>query len=45
MNAIAAAVGDEVFRRSPVTPDMILNGARKRREAHARAADGTYLDA
>ena len=25
MNAIAAAVGDEVFRRSPVTADMILN--------------------
>jgi hypothetical protein len=24
MNAIAAAVGDEVFRRSPVSPDMIL---------------------
>ena len=25
MNAIAAAVGDEVFRRTPVTPDIILN--------------------
>jgi xanthine dehydrogenase molybdenum-binding subunit len=25
MNAIAAAVGDEVFRRTPVTPDVILN--------------------
>jgi len=25
MNAIADAVGDEVFRRSPVTPDIILN--------------------
>jgi CO/xanthine dehydrogenase Mo-binding subunit len=24
MNAIAAAVGDDVFRRSPVTPDIIL---------------------
>ena len=24
MNAIAAAVGDEVFRRTPVTPDVIL---------------------
>jgi len=25
MNAIAAAVGDEIFRRTPVTPDVILN--------------------
>jgi len=25
MNAIADAVGDEVFRRSPVSPDIILN--------------------
>jgi CO/xanthine dehydrogenase Mo-binding subunit len=25
MNALAAAVGDEVFRRTPVTPDVILN--------------------
>jgi xanthine dehydrogenase molybdenum-binding subunit len=25
MNAIADAIGDEVFRRSPVTPDIILN--------------------
>ena len=24
MNAIADALGDEIFRRSPVTPDMIL---------------------
>ena len=34
MNAIAAAVGDEVFRRTPVTPDVILmaiehNGQRQ----------------
>jgi CO/xanthine dehydrogenase Mo-binding subunit len=37
MNAIAAAVGDEVFRRSPVTSDMILlaleNGGRRAHEA------------
>ena len=36
MNAIAAAVGDEVFRRSPVTPDMILmaleNGGKRTHE-------------
>jgi CO/xanthine dehydrogenase Mo-binding subunit len=25
LNALAAAVGDEVFRRTPVTPDVILN--------------------
>ncbi len=25
INALAAAVGDEVFRRTPVTPDVILN--------------------
>jgi CO/xanthine dehydrogenase Mo-binding subunit len=24
MNALADALGDEIFRRSPVTPDMIL---------------------
>jgi xanthine dehydrogenase molybdenum-binding subunit len=37
MNAIAAAVGDEVFRRSPVTSDMILmaleNGGKRVHEA------------
>jgi CO/xanthine dehydrogenase Mo-binding subunit len=37
MNAIAAAVGDEVFRRSPVTPDVILealeNGGQRQHEA------------
>ena len=37
MNAIAAAVGDEVFRRSPVTPDVILtaleNGGKRTHEA------------
>ena len=33
MNAIAAAVGDEVFRRSPVTADMHSDGARERRQA------------
>jgi hypothetical protein len=25
MNAIADALGDEIFRRSPVSPDIILN--------------------
>ncbi|MDR1989799.1 MAG: xanthine dehydrogenase family protein molybdopterin-binding subunit [Acidobacteriaceae bacterium] len=36
MNAIAAAVGDEVFRRSPVTADIILmaleNGGKRQHE-------------
>ena len=42
MNAIAAAVGDEVFRRSPVTADMILT-ALENGAAHARGADGAHL--
>jgi len=37
MNAILAAIGDEAFRRSPVTPDMILmaleNGGKRQHEA------------
>ncbi len=37
MNALAAAVGDEVFRRTPVTPDVILtaleNGGKRTHEA------------
>jgi CO/xanthine dehydrogenase Mo-binding subunit len=37
MNAIAAAVGDDVFRRSPVTADLILmaleNGGQRQHEA------------
>jgi CO/xanthine dehydrogenase Mo-binding subunit len=37
MNAIADAIGDEVFRRSPVSPDIILNalenGGRRTHEA------------
>ena len=37
MNAIAAAVGDEVFRRTPVTPDVILqaleHGGQRQHEA------------
>jgi CO/xanthine dehydrogenase Mo-binding subunit len=37
MNAIAAAVGDEVFRRTPVTPDIVLqaleNGGKRQHEA------------
>ena len=36
MNAILAAIGDEAFRRSPVTPDMILmaleNGGKRQHE-------------
>jgi len=36
MNAILAAVGDETFRRSPVTPDVILqaleNGGKRQHE-------------
>jgi xanthine dehydrogenase molybdenum-binding subunit len=34
MNAIIDAVGDEVFRRSPVTPDMILASLEAGRVAH-----------
>jgi CO/xanthine dehydrogenase Mo-binding subunit len=37
MNALAAAVGDEIFRRTPVTPDVILaaleNGGKRTHEA------------
>ena len=43
VNAIAAAVGDEVFRRAPVTADMILTALEQGR-ADARAADGEHLD-
>ena len=32
MNAIADAVGDEIFRRSPVSPDIAAERARKRRQ-------------
>jgi CO/xanthine dehydrogenase Mo-binding subunit len=34
MNAIAAAVGDEVFRRSPVTSDVILTALEAGKPAH-----------
>jgi CO/xanthine dehydrogenase Mo-binding subunit len=34
LNAIAAAVGDEVFRRAPVTPDMILMALENGRPMH-----------
>jgi CO/xanthine dehydrogenase Mo-binding subunit len=34
VNAIAAAVGDEVFRRAPVTPDMILGSLEAGRPVH-----------
>jgi CO/xanthine dehydrogenase Mo-binding subunit len=34
VNAISAAVGDEVFRRAPVTPDMILMALEHGRPMH-----------
>jgi hypothetical protein len=34
MNAIAAAVGDEIFRRSPVTSDIILTALEAGKPAH-----------
>ncbi|MEW6323532.1 MAG: xanthine dehydrogenase family protein molybdopterin-binding subunit [Acidobacteriota bacterium] len=34
LNALAAAVGDEVFRRAPVTPDMILSALEAGRPMH-----------
>jgi CO/xanthine dehydrogenase Mo-binding subunit len=34
VNAIAAAVGDEVFRRAPVTSDMILTALEAGRTTH-----------
>ena len=34
MNAIADAVGDEVFRRAPVTADMILASLEAGRPVH-----------
>jgi len=36
LNAIADAVGHDVFRRSPVTSDMILTGLTEQRIAHER---------
>ena len=42
LNAIADAVGDEVFRRAPVTLDMILTRSRTA-AADARGADGAHL--
>jgi CO/xanthine dehydrogenase Mo-binding subunit len=36
MNAIAAAVGDDVFRRMPVTPDIILAALEAGKPAHER---------
>ena len=35
VNAIASAVGDEIFRRAPVTPDMILMALEAGRPMHA----------
>jgi CO/xanthine dehydrogenase Mo-binding subunit len=34
VNAIAAAVGDDLFRRAPVTPDMILTALEAGRATH-----------
>jgi hypothetical protein len=34
LNAIVAAVGDEVFRRSPVTSDIILTSLEAGRRVH-----------
>jgi CO/xanthine dehydrogenase Mo-binding subunit len=34
LNALAAAVGDEVFRRSPVTADLILSSLEAGRRTH-----------
>jgi CO/xanthine dehydrogenase Mo-binding subunit len=34
VNAIAAAVGDDVFKRSPVTADMILTALEEKRVTH-----------
>jgi CO/xanthine dehydrogenase Mo-binding subunit len=34
LNAIAAAVGDEVFKRMPVSPDMIVAALDQGRPAH-----------
>jgi len=34
LNAIAAAVGDEVFKRMPVSPDMIVAALEQGRPAH-----------
>jgi hypothetical protein len=34
MNAIADAVGDEVFRRAPVTADLILMSLEHGRRMH-----------
>jgi CO/xanthine dehydrogenase Mo-binding subunit len=34
VNAIADAVGDEIFRRAPVTADMILSALEAGRPTH-----------
>jgi hypothetical protein len=34
LNAIASAVGDEVFRRAPVTADVILTSLEHGRRMH-----------
>ena len=42
LNAIADALGDEIFRRAPVTLDMILT-ALEAGQPMQRAADGSHL--
>ena len=42
LNALSAALGDDVFRRAPVTLDNDPDGARAR-PADAGAADGAHL--
>jgi CO/xanthine dehydrogenase Mo-binding subunit len=34
LNAIADAVGDEIFRRAPVTPDIVLTSLESGRRMH-----------
>jgi CO/xanthine dehydrogenase Mo-binding subunit len=34
VNAVAAALGDEIFRRSPVMADMILTALEEQRPTH-----------
>ena len=44
LNAIAAAIGDEAFRRMPVQADIILARARSRTSS-TRTADCKHLGA
>ena len=44
MNAIADAIGDEIFRQVAGVARHHPEGARERREADARSADGAHLE-